>query len=92
MSDETKFPQWGFWSTKNRQLSGKQHLFLTKETTACGWNKISNLWLFTYKFTATPKVDGILDTLSEMKRGRMVSIDDFPKCKKCLKHESKMEN
>lgn len=96
MTDEVEeFPQWGFWVMGSRSflrnVSKKPHLFLTENTTACGYNPIvpKDQWIMHIRFSNVPKI-GIYDVMFELKRGRRPTVDDFNKCKKCLKKEEKL--
>ena len=89
------FPQWGFWTQRDSKygsinMTSKVHLFLSETTTACGYSPIVQNWqsFMRRKFSNEPKI-GIWEIAFQMKFGRKSTIDDFNKCKKCLKKESK---
>lgn len=95
MSDND-FPQWGFWISgvnggESYNVTSKRHLFLTKNRTACGYSppRKRSRKLMRFNFSAVPKIPSIYETMSDMERGRLFTADDFSKCKRCLKSESK---
>ena len=97
MTQENNFPKWGFWIGKDSYYgvinrTSKVHLFLSEEKTACGYNPIipEMQLLFGYRFSSEPKA-GLLEFYADHKLGRKLTLDDFKKCKKCLKNKEKIE-
>ncbi len=95
MNDE--FPQWGFWIKMNSyygsiNVTSKVHYFLSETKTACGYSPIILKWqsFMKWKFSNKPQI-GIWEISFEIKMGRSSTIDDFSKCKKCLKSKVKLE-
>ena len=87
---EIQFPVWGFFSIRSLDmtLSFKRHLFLDDKTIACGWKPKS---AFRSCFTEKAFIDTMYELLFEMKKGRLLKPDDFPKCKHCLRIEEVTE-
>ena len=91
--EEITFPRWGFWingrgyDAMNR--TDTRHLFLSESKVACGFDPSTPKWRLYYRFSEEPKVLGLLDTMSEVYRGKKFTKDEFKKCKKCLKYEEK---
>ena len=91
------FPQWGFWTERDSKygsinVTSKVHLFLSETKTACGYSPIDpkSQSFMRREFSNEPKI-GIWEVYFQMKKNRASTVDDFNKCKKCLKKEIKNE-
>ena len=92
------FPKWGFWTQRDHwygeiNVTSKVHLFLSDKETACGYVPTRDKFWFQYmryRHSEQPKI-GIWGLDFELKNGRPPAIDDFKKCKRCLKYKTKEE-
>ena len=95
MNEETIFPAWGFWIQRDTiygsvNVTHKVHLFLSKEKTACGYSPIIPEFhsFFRWRYSNEPKL-GFWGVAFEVSHKRPATIDDFKKCKRCLKRRTK---
>ena len=93
MSD---FPKWGFWTEHDTwhgsiNVTCKAHLFVNEKQTVCGYkpSATNEAWFryMRYSFSEKPML-GIYGVAFEMANSRQATMEDFKKCKKCLKRRT----
>jgi hypothetical protein len=89
----SEFPKWGFWIGgiigNEINQSKIRHLFVSEKETVCGHNPRKRYPLSYYRFSASPRIPEKDERMWLIQEGRLITAEDFPKCKRCLKLEGK---